>query len=210
MQPKIPAVRRVIEMKEKQRNHLISEKVPLIAIVFWIILAFVLEIILDGLFKAFFPSDGTGMIGNISSICMAILLIAVLMFIVGRGHTVYIDNKTLEFNGQTAEAYQRVEVWVGGERLSKLGKRERTMSTVIGSNFEMKLINTVNKGDEPTEEIVKISLPYGWDGIVVNVPGYLAGLPQEAWMTEFISEPEPVTAEDEEITTEDEIPMGDF
>ena len=81
---------------------------------------------------------------------------------------------------------------------------------VIGRNFEMKLINTVNKGDEPPEEIVKISLPYGWDGIVVNVPGYLAGLPQEAWMTEFISEPEPVTAEDEEITTEDEIPMGDF
>ena len=141
---------------------------------------------------------------------LVILAIAALMFLVGRGHTVYIDNKTLEFNGQTADALQRVEVWVGGERLSKLGKRERTMSTVIGSNFEMKLINTVNKGDEPTEEIVKISLPYGWDGIVVNVPGYLAGLPQEAWMTEFIAEPEPVTAEDEEITTEDEIPMGDF
>lgn len=141
---------------------------------------------------------------------LVILAIAALMFLVGRGHTVYIDNKTLEFNGQTAEAYQRVEVWVGGERLSKLGKRERTMSTVIGSNFEMKLINTVNKGDEPTEEIVKISLPYGWDGIVVNVPGYLAGLPQEAWMTEFISEPEPVTAEDEPEISEDEIPMGDF
>ena len=141
---------------------------------------------------------------------LIILAIAALMFLVGRGHTVYIDNKTLEFNGQTAEAYQRVEVWVGGERLSKLGKRERTMSTVIGSNFEMKLINTVNKGDEPTEEIVKISLPYGWDGIVVNVPGYLAGLPQKAWMTEFIAEPEPVTAEDEPELSEDEIPMGDF
>ncbi len=141
---------------------------------------------------------------------LVILVIAALMFLVGRGHTVYIDNKTLEFNGQTFNALQRVEVWVGGERLSKLGKRERTMSTVIGSNFEMKLINTVNKGDEPTEEIVKISLPYGWDGIVVNVPGYLAGLPKEAWMTQFISEPEPVTAEDEPELSEDEIPMGDF
>ncbi len=141
---------------------------------------------------------------------LVILAIAALMFLVGRGHTVYIDNKTLEFNGQTFNALQRVEVWVGSERLSKLGKRERTMSTVIGSNFEMKLINTVNKGDEPTEEIVKISLPYGWDGIVVNVPGYLAGLPQEAWMTQFISEPEPVTAEDEPELSEDEIPMGDF
>ncbi len=141
---------------------------------------------------------------------LVILAIAALMFLVGRGHTVYIDNKTLEFNGQTADALQRVEVWVGGERLSKLAKRERTMSTVIGQNFEMKLISTINKGDEPTEEIVKISLPYGWDGIVVNVPGYLAGLPQEAWMTEFIAEPEPVTAEDEPELSEDEIPMGDF
>ena len=32
---------------------------------------------------------------------LAILLIAVLMFIVGRGHTVYIDNKTLEYNGES-------------------------------------------------------------------------------------------------------------
>ena len=142
---------------------------------------------------------------------LVILLIAGVMFIVGRGHTVYIDNKTLEYNGETYEALQRVEVWVGGERLSKLGKRERTMSTVIGQSFEMNLINTVKKGDDPTEETVKISLPYGWDGIVVNVPGYLAGLPQEAWMTEFIPDPEPVTEEEEEPGTgEDEIPMGDI
>ena len=141
---------------------------------------------------------------------LVILIIAALMFVVGRGHTVYVDNKTLEYNGETHEALQRVEVWVGGERLSKLGKRERTSSTVIGQSFEMKLVNTVNKGDEPVEETVKLSLPYGWDGIVVNVPGYLAGLPQEAWMTQFVSEPEPVAAEDETTPTEDDIPMGDF
>ena len=142
---------------------------------------------------------------------LVILIIAGVMFLVGRGHTVYIDNRTLEYNGESYDALQKVEVWVGGERLSKLGKRERTMSTVIGQSFEMKLINTVNKGDEPTEETVRISLPYGWDGIVVNVPGYLAGLPQEAWMTVFISEPEPVTEEEEEPGIgEDEIPMGDI
>jgi len=141
---------------------------------------------------------------------LVILAIAGCMFLVGRGHTVYIDNKALEYGGESYGALQKVEVWVGEERLSKLGKRERTMSTVIGQSFEMKLINTVNKGDEPTEEVVKLSLPYGWDGIVVNVPGYLAGLPQDAWMTEFISAPEPPSEEDEEITTEDDIPMGDF
>ena len=142
---------------------------------------------------------------------LAILAIAAVMFVVGRGHTVYIDNKTLEYNGTTYDALNKVEVWVGGERLSKLAKRERTSSTVIGQTFEMNLINTVNKGDEPTEETVKISLPYSWDGIVVNVPGYLAHLPEDAWMTKFISEPEPVTEEETEPGAgEDEIPMGDI
>ena len=140
---------------------------------------------------------------------LVILVIAAVMFVVGRGHTVYIDNKTLEYNGQTYEALQKSEVWVGGERLSKLAKRERTMSTVIGQSFEMKLINTVKKGDDPAETTVKLSLPYDWDGIVVNLPGYLAGLPQDAWMTRFVStEPEP--EETEEEPGEDEIPMGDF
>ena len=138
---------------------------------------------------------------------LVILAIAACMFLVGRGHTVYVDNKTLEYNGETYNALYRVEVWVGGERLSKLAKRERTSSTVIGQSFEMKLVNTENKGDEPKEIEVKLSLPYGWDGAVVNVPGYLAGLPQEAWMTQFVSEPEPVTEEDETTPTEDDIPM---
>ena len=90
---------------------------------------------------------------------LIILAIAGVMFLIGRGHTVYIDNKTLEWNGESYGALQKVEVWVGGERLSKLGKRERTMSTVIGQHFEMELINTVNKGDEPEEVTVSLSLP---------------------------------------------------
>ncbi|MBR6164973.1 MAG: hypothetical protein IKQ45_03465 [Clostridia bacterium] len=142
---------------------------------------------------------------------LVVLAIGAVMFVIGRGHTVYIDNKTLEYNGETYEALQRSEVYVGGERLSKLAKRERTMSTVIGQSFEMKLINTANKGDEPTEVTVKLTLPYGWDGIVVNIPGYLAGLPQDAWMTEFVSAPEPESEEEEEPGAfEDEIPMGDI
>lgn len=140
---------------------------------------------------------------------LVVLLIAALMFVVGRGHTVYIDNKTLEYNGETYNALQKVEVWVNGERLSKLSKRDRTMTTTIGNNFQMKLINTVNKGDEPTEVKVNLSLPYGWDGILVNIPGYLANLPQEAWMTEFIIEPTP-PEEGEEEPGEDEIPTAEF
>ena len=140
-----------------------------------------------------------------------LLIVAAVMFIIGRGHTVYIDNKTLEYNGQTAEAFQKVEVYVGEERLSKLAKRERTMSDVIGQSFSMRLIITKNKGDDPVEETVSISLPYNWDGIVVNVPAYLAGMPQEAWMTEFVPLATEVTETEEEgIPGEEDAMMGDF
>jgi len=66
-------------MKEKkQRSHTITEKAPLLAIVFWIIFAFVLELVLGSLFKSIFPSDGTEMISNISSIFMSILLMILM------------------------------------------------------------------------------------------------------------------------------------
>ena len=41
----------------------------------------------------------------------------------------------------------------------------------------------------------------------MNVPGYLAGLPKEAWMTEFVPAPEPVTEEDETVVLEEDPTM---
>ena len=49
---------------------------------------------------------------------MVLLLaaIAACMMVIGRGHTVYLDNKTLEdYNGQTCKAFDRVVVTVKGE-----------------------------------------------------------------------------------------------
>ena len=43
--------------------------------------------------------------------------LAVLMYFLGRGHTVYIDNKKLEYNGTTYDTPYKVEVYVGGERI---------------------------------------------------------------------------------------------
>lgn len=113
--------------------------------------------------------------------------IAAVMMVIGRGHTVYFDNKTLEgYNGQDYKAFERVVVTVKGEEVAKLGKRERGMSIWIGQNFRMTLAITEKKGDEPRIQEVSIKLPYSVDGIVVNLPAYLAGLPEEAWFSEFV------------------------
>ena len=139
---------------------------------------------------------------------LIVLLLAAAMFVIGRGHTVYFDNKTAEYNGTQYSAFQRVNVTVNGERVAKLSKRDRGMATWIGQDFKMELEVTENKGDDPKIIPVSIKLPYGMDGIVVNLPELVAGLPQEVWQSEFVpvatvEEPE------EEVIPEDDM-LGDF
>lgn len=137
--------------------------------------------------------------------------IAVLMYFLGRGHTVYMDNKKLEYNGVTYDTPYKVEVYVDGERVAKLYDKERGSSICIGANFTMELVITQEKGGDETTQSVTIKLPYDKDGLIVNLPGILAGLPQDVYMTEFVST-EPVSDEAEEVVTDefamDE--MGDF
>ena len=143
---------------------------------------------------------------------VAILIaIAACMMVIGRGHTVYIDNKTLEYSGETYKTPYRVNVYVGEERIAKLSARERGMTTNIGQNFKMTLGVIKEKGNDEEMIDVALKLPYNMDGIIINIPGYLANLPQEAWMSEFISTPTEAEMQDEQVPTdEDDILAGEF
>ena len=104
---------------------------------------------------------------------IAILLaIAAVMMVIGRGHTVYFDNKKLEVNGETYDTPYKVCVYVGDERVAKLYDKERGMATWIGQNFEMTLEITQEKGGDETTETYQIKLPYNMDGIVINPAAY--------------------------------------
>lgn len=138
-----------------------------------------------------------------------VLGVAAVMLVIGRGHTVYFDNKTAEYEGTEYTAFQRVNVFVNGEQVAKLSKRDRGMATWIGQNFRMELEVTKVKGDEPVRIPVSITLPYNLDGIIVNLPELVAGLPQSVWQSEFV--PVAAPAEEEEpIVTEDDMGLSDF
>ena len=63
-------------------------------------------------------------------------------------------------------------------------------------------------GDEKPVDIT-IKLPYNMDGIIVNIPGYMAGLPQEAWMTEFVATPTEADLQDDApVEGEDDVLAG--
>lgn len=153
---------------------------------------------------------GKTLLIRLAAVAVCVVLGAVMM-VVGRGHTIYLDNKTLEdYQGQEYKSFERVNITVPGEdEIIKLAKRERDMATCMGQSFHMTVEIIEKKGDEPRVEEIDLKLPYGMDGIIVNLPALLAGLPEEAWMTEFIPTPEPEDSGEEEPGIGDEFGMGE-
>ena len=132
-----------------------------------------------------------------------ILAVAAVMFVIGRGHTIYFDNKETSYNGQTVAPFYNVKVTVGDQKPAKLSKGDRGMADLMGQTLSVTLEITDSEGGTPHAHKVSMKVPYNMDGIAINVPALMAGLPQDAYLSEFvIKEPEP-TAEDEEIVTDE-------
>ncbi len=133
--------------------------------------------------------------------CVAL---AATMMVIGRGHTVYFDNKTLEYNAQEYKAFHRVEVSTKKmDKPAKLDARDRGVSKWIGQSFQMDLTITETKGSQPYSRSVSLTLPYGIDNPIINLPALMAGLPQEAWLDEFI--PAPPSEAPEDVNLGDEL-----
>lgn len=143
------------------------------------------------------------------SAVLVLVVIAAVMLIIGRGHTVYFDSKQIEYNGTTVETPYKIEVIVNGKKVAKLYDDERGMTSWIGQNFEMTLQVTAEKGGDSKVYNVGLSLPYNMDGVILNIPALLAGLPEEAYLSEFVQEI-PEASEDEEVVTDEMNDMGDF
>lgn len=137
-----------------------------------------------------------------AAVLLVVIAIAAAMMVIGRGHTLYFDNKAIDYGGQHYDALHKVVVYVKGEQACKLYEKERGSSTWIGQSFEMDLAVTAEKDGAEQTYTVKLPLPYSIDGIIVNLPALLAGLPQEAWFEEFIPAPEPVEEEEPSATDE--------
>ena len=153
---------------------------------------------------------------NVMFLCLLALIlvgIGAIMMVIGRGHTVYFDNKSLDYEGKTYESpYQGGNA--DGESVAKLYDGERGSATQIGQKITVTLVITQEKGgDEAEPAVYTIDLPYSMDGPVINLPAYLAGLPEEAYLSEFVpfasEEPEEETSDDD-LGLGDDMMLGDF
>ena len=133
---------------------------------------------------------------------MVLIIVGIIMSIIGRGHTIYLDNKTLEYNGQTYKAPYKVTIYVGDEQLTKLYDKERGSTTCLGQTFTVTLEVMETKNGSEEMQTYKIPVPKNMDGVIINIPGYLAGLPEEAYLSEFVAAPT-------EDIGDDEVPGGE-
>ena len=128
---------------------------------------------------------------------------------IGRGHTVYFDNRALDYQGTTTAAPYKITVTVNGEQISKLYEKERCSVTNIGDKLELTLEVMQQKGGSETTTTYNLKLPHNLDGVIINLPGYIAGLPEEAYLEEFIPAPS-TDLDDEEAPVTDDMGLGDM
>lgn len=149
---------------------------------------------------------------------LIILIIAAAMFVIGRGHTIYIDNKSAEYEGQTIEAFYKVNVDFGDGQTAKLSARDRGMADIMGQKVTMNLEITDEKGSAPRTQKITLPVPYDMDGLIINIPALAAGLPRDAYMEEFVITPAAEDTEDQKDENSDspggmdsgEFEMGDI
>ena len=141
---------------------------------------------------------------------LVLVLVAVLMLRIGRGHTVYFDNRALDKDGQPVAAPYKITVYVNGEQISKLYDKERCMVTNIGDSLELTVEVMQQKGGSETTETYKLTLPHSIDSVIINLPAYMAGLPEEAYLEEFIPAPSADLDDEEAPNTEDDMGLGDI
>lgn len=117
---------------------------------------------------------------------VAILVaISIICLIFGRGHTIYLDNKSIE--GTEYTSYASVDIIYKGEKVVNLEKAERGSITLTGQKLDVQLVAKKTNSAAAQTVDISIDLPYDLDGIVINIPAYLAGADVDTYMSEFVS-----------------------
>ena len=111
--------------------------------------------------------------------------ISIICLIFGRGHTIYLDNKSIE--GTEYTSYASVDIIYKGEKVVNLEKAERGSITLTGQKLDVQLVAKKTNSAAAQTVDISIDLPYDLDGIVINIPAYLAGADADTYMSEFVS-----------------------
>ena len=134
-----------------------------------------------------------------SGLVAILVFIAIICFIVGRGHNVYFDNKSID--GTAYESYAFIDLYYKGEKVTTLGKAERAAITLTGQKITVDVKYQKKRSSKEETKVLEFDIPYNMDGMVINLPALLDGAKEDVYMSEFV----PIIVEE----TEEEVPNTD-
>lgn len=129
---------------------------------------------------------------------IAIILLAFLMYFIGREHTVLVDNKTVTLdNGTEIKALQVVEVQVDKQESMELAARDRDKYTVTSQSHKITVSYTDSDWNEKSFT-VKFKVPSKLDMVIISIPTLVADPEADSsvWMREYVQPTVAITAQD--------------
>jgi len=136
-----------------------------------------------------------------------VLILGVVMYIVGKQHTILLDNKTLETGGKTYQAFSIVEVEVNRGESIELAARDRDKAEVMGQKNRITVVYT-DKSFEEHKLVTDFSVPLEQDMVLVNIPALVGGADESVWMQPYEVPTLAVVPEAEPVVTEEIIPTS--
>jgi hypothetical protein len=136
-----------------------------------------------------------------AAVILFILILSVVMFIIGKSHTILVDNKSID----DYQALQLVEVQVGKQPMLELTARDRDKFDVTGQRHIVRVVYTDRQWEEHVIER-KITLPLMQDMVMILLPVLVANpdAEQSLWLENYEVPAFAVMAQpDEEVVTDD-------
>jgi hypothetical protein len=129
-----------------------------------------------------------------------VILLGVLMFFIGKQHTILLDNKTVG----SFKALSEVEVQVDKQDKLFLAPRDRDQAVVTAQGHKV----TIKYTDASWNEVTitkKLHLPVGESMMLLSIPTLVSDpdAPQDVWLTHFEVAPPTPSAADEAVITDD-------
>lgn len=110
-----------------------------------------------------------------------LLLIAMALYMTGKGHSILLDNKTVEIAGTEYKMFNTLEVKIdrGDER--EILKRDRIKEDVVGQSHKI-TITYLDKGEEKVL-VKKFRIRTGQAMYLISLPALIGGA--EDWLEPF-------------------------
>lgn len=113
-----------------------------------------------------------------------LILIGVLMFFIGRQHSILVDNKTIEIDGVTYKALDLCEVSIDGSAPEELVPRDRIQVNVMGQSHKLVVTYTDEFWEEKRVEI-RFRTPVPEEMMLMSIPAVANGLSVDKFLTHF-------------------------